>query len=196
MEGTFPKLVAVRTLDDAEDPAAAIRGRVDRWIQAAGPRSHAASNFVAGLIPRAVGVRDPDMARALGERDEAMQHRARALAEQAIERNQIWVRRLGTPPSDPATRRSAGSKLSPPSLLTENVGQSATTIDPSVPTARSERSKGLATAGVPRSPSRWRSVCQAMTASVKVRSRPPNSQGLAISSRSASTCEARVIHEW
>ena len=104
VEGTFPKLVAVRTLDDAEDPAAAIRGRVDRWIQAAGPRSHAASNFVAGLIPRAVGVRDPDMARALGERDEAMQHRARALAEQAIERNQIWVRRLGTPPSDPATR--------------------------------------------------------------------------------------------
>jgi hypothetical protein len=33
-----------------------------------------------------------------------MQRRARALAEQAIERNQIWVRRLGIPPTDPRAR--------------------------------------------------------------------------------------------
>jgi hypothetical protein len=44
------------------------------------------------------------MARGLEERDEAMQRRARALAEQAIERNQIWVRRLGIAPSDPRAR--------------------------------------------------------------------------------------------
>ena len=44
------------------------------------------------------------MARGLEERDEAMQRRARALAEQAIERNQIWVRRLGIAPTDPRAR--------------------------------------------------------------------------------------------
>jgi hypothetical protein len=44
------------------------------------------------------------MTRGLQERDEAMQRRARTLAEQAIERNQIWVRRLGIPPSDPRAR--------------------------------------------------------------------------------------------
>jgi hypothetical protein len=44
------------------------------------------------------------MARGLEERDEAMQRRARALAEQAIEQNQVWVRRLGLTPSDPLAR--------------------------------------------------------------------------------------------
>jgi hypothetical protein len=44
------------------------------------------------------------MARGLEEREEAMQHRARALAEQAIERNQIWVRRFGVAPTDPRAR--------------------------------------------------------------------------------------------
>jgi hypothetical protein len=105
MEQTFPRLVAVRTLDDAEDPAAVIHGRVDRWVQATGSRRSAASNFVAGLIPRAVGVTDPDMARALDERDEAMQRRARELAVQAIEHGQVWVRRLGMAPSEPGARR-------------------------------------------------------------------------------------------
>jgi hypothetical protein len=44
------------------------------------------------------------MARGLEERDEAMQRRARALAEQAIERNEIWVRRFGIAPTDPRAR--------------------------------------------------------------------------------------------
>jgi hypothetical protein len=56
------------------------------------------------LIPRAAGVTDPDMARGLEERDEAMQRRARALADQAIERNEIWARRLGIAPTDPRAR--------------------------------------------------------------------------------------------
>jgi hypothetical protein len=44
------------------------------------------------------------MARGLEERDEAMERRARALAEQAIERNQVWVRRLGIAPRDQRAR--------------------------------------------------------------------------------------------
>ena len=105
VERTLPRLVAVRSLNDAEDPAAVIRGRVERWVGAAGPGRRTGTDLIAGLIPRAVGVTDPDLARGLEERDEAMQCRARTLAEQAIQQNQVWVRLLGIPPSEPLARR-------------------------------------------------------------------------------------------
>jgi hypothetical protein len=81
-----------------------LHGRVGRWTQAAAGKRQAAANLVAGLIPRAQRVTDPDMARALVERDQAMEARARTLAEQAVEGRHRWVRQLGTPPSDPARR--------------------------------------------------------------------------------------------
>jgi len=104
VEQTFPGLVATRPLDDAEDPAAVLRDRVDRWAQVIGSSRRASTNLIAGLIPRAVGLTDPDMARGLEEREEAMQRRARALAEHAIERHEIWVRRFGIAPTDPRAR--------------------------------------------------------------------------------------------
>jgi hypothetical protein len=104
VDRTFPKLVAARAFDDVEDLAAVMGGRVDRWAQAAGLTRRASTDLIAGLVPRAVGVTDPGMTRGLQERDEAMQRRARALAQQAIEQNQAWVRRLGIPPSDPPAR--------------------------------------------------------------------------------------------
>ena len=104
VEQTFPGLVATRPLDDAKDPAAVLRDRVDRWAQGVGSSRRASTNLIPGLIPRAVDVTDPDIARCLDERDEAMQRWARALAEQAIERSQIWVRRLGIAPTDPRAR--------------------------------------------------------------------------------------------
>ncbi len=106
VETAFPKLVRARPLADAEDPAAVLHGRVDRWVAAAGSKRQAATNLIAGLIPRVAGVTDPDMARALDERDQAMERRAAELANEAIERGQVWFRRLGTPPSDPATREA------------------------------------------------------------------------------------------
>jgi hypothetical protein len=102
---TLPELVAIRPLDDAEDPAAVLRDRVERWAEVVGSSPRAGRSLIAGLIPRAVDVTDPDIARGLEERDEAMQRRARALAEEAIERNQIWVRRLGIPPTDPRAKQ-------------------------------------------------------------------------------------------
>jgi hypothetical protein len=44
----------------------------------------------------------PDMARALSERDQAMEQRARSLAGEAIAARHSWVRSLGAPPSEPA----------------------------------------------------------------------------------------------
>jgi len=104
VERSFPRLLAVRALDDVEDPAAVLRDRVERWTRATGSPRRAGANLIAGLIPRAAGVTDPGTARGLAERDEAMQRRARALAEQAVERNETWARRLGTAPSDPRAR--------------------------------------------------------------------------------------------
>jgi hypothetical protein len=105
VDRSFPKLVSARPLEGAEDPASLLYGRVQRWAHAAGPRRRAGTNLVAGLIPRAAGVTDTDMARALAERDHAMERRARELAELAIERGDPWLGRLGEPPSDPAARR-------------------------------------------------------------------------------------------
>jgi hypothetical protein len=97
---TLPRLVAMRPLDDAEDPAAVLRDRVERWTEVVGSSRRTHMSLIAGLIPRAIGIMDPDLAWGLEERDGAMERRAWALAEQAIDRNQTWIRRLGTPPSD------------------------------------------------------------------------------------------------
>ncbi|MGP8149607.1 MAG: TrwC relaxase [Acidimicrobiales bacterium] len=100
----FPELVAARGFDDAEDPASVMNARVRRWAQAAGSNRRPGANLVAGLIPRAIGVTDPDMARALDEREITMQRRARELAERAVAQGQVWVGSLGVPPSDPIAR--------------------------------------------------------------------------------------------
>ena len=99
VESTFPRLVAGRSLADAADVAAVLHGRVERWTEAAGGRGRRTDNLIAGLIPRAQRVSDPEMAQALAERDQAMEERARTLADQAVE-----IRReLGTTSRDPAS---------------------------------------------------------------------------------------------
>ena len=100
----FPELVAARGFDDAEDPASVMNARVRRWAQTAGSNRRLGVNLVAGLIPRAIGVADPDMARALDERENTMQRRARELAERAVAQGQAWVASLGVPPTDPIAR--------------------------------------------------------------------------------------------
>jgi hypothetical protein len=103
-ETVVPRLVAAREMDDADDIAAVLHGRLDRYAEAAGTKRQTATDLIAGLVPRAKGVTDPDMAKALRERDGAMECRAAALAAQAVEGRPPWLRRLGTPPDDPAAR--------------------------------------------------------------------------------------------
>jgi hypothetical protein len=90
-----------RPLGDAEDIAAVLRGRTDRWIAASAGRRNPASNLIAGIIPAALGISDPDMQRALSERQTAMEYRARSLAERAVQAHQPWTIKLGQPPTDP-----------------------------------------------------------------------------------------------
>jgi conjugative relaxase-like TrwC/TraI family protein len=104
IESAIPRLVDARSLSDAADVAAVLHGRVERWGQTARGRRRGSGDLVVGLIPRAQGVSDPEMARALAERDQAMERRARALAEQAVEAKSSWAQRLGNAPADPLRR--------------------------------------------------------------------------------------------
>ena len=104
VEAALPQLVAGKSLADAADVASVLHSRVDRWSHAAGSRRRHTGQLIAGLIPRAQGVTDPDMARALAERDQAIEQRALSLAEEAIAARRTWVRPLGPPPSGSAQR--------------------------------------------------------------------------------------------
>jgi hypothetical protein len=99
---TLPQLVQATTLAGADDIAAVIHGRVQNYVRANGTKRQAATNLVAGLVPRAIGVTDPDMLRALTDRDRGMEERARDLAEQAITQGRSWITELGPMPADPA----------------------------------------------------------------------------------------------
>jgi conjugative relaxase-like TrwC/TraI family protein len=104
IDATLATLVRARALVDADDVAAVLHHRVERWTQAAGSRRSAADNLIAGLIPRAVGISNPDMADALSQRDDAMERRAHSLLEEAAERDDPWLKRIGPLPTDPQTR--------------------------------------------------------------------------------------------
>jgi conjugative relaxase-like TrwC/TraI family protein len=75
LESGLRALVAERALVGVDDVAAVLHHRVEMWIAAAGSKSAQGANLVAGLIPRASGVNDPDLARALADREHAIEAR-------------------------------------------------------------------------------------------------------------------------
>ena len=100
IDAALPRLAAARSLAGADDPIAVLHARVERWAAAAGSKRQAHAGLIAGLVPRALGVDDEDLARALQERDRAMEDRARELAEQALAEGQPWTRSLGPGPTE------------------------------------------------------------------------------------------------
>ena len=106
IESALPRLAAARSLAGVDDPIAVLHDRAERWAAAATSRRQASAGLIAGLIPRALGVEDDDLARALQERDRAMERRARELAEQALAEGQAWARSLG-PGTAEAGRKEA-----------------------------------------------------------------------------------------
>ena len=106
IESALPRLAAARSLAGVDDPIAVLHARAERWAAAATSRRQANAGLIAGLIPRALGVDDQDLARALQERDRAMERRARELAEQALAEGRAWVQGFGPAPIE-AGRREA-----------------------------------------------------------------------------------------
>jgi len=152
VEGAFPKLVALRSLDDAEDPASVMHARVEDWAQTAGPKRRTGTGFVAGIVPRASASPIPTWsAPSLNESVRC------GVGRESSPCTPSSVARFGY--SGSALRRSTGpnmsggsrpSRASPP---TGSVGTSATIGDPSDPGAPSGRSMHLVTDGAPNSPS-------------------------------------------
>jgi conjugative relaxase-like TrwC/TraI family protein len=105
VDRAFPALVRGRMLVNADDVAAVLHHRVTRWLDAHEQLTAAPPELVAGLLERAVSVRDPDASRALTERDTAIRQRADTLAESAAAAGLDWVQRFGRSPVEPAARR-------------------------------------------------------------------------------------------
>ncbi len=105
VDRALPALVMQRTLVNADDIAAVLHHRVDRWMEAHQQLAPAAQNLVAGLFPRAGRVPDPDMGRGLTERDRAIEQRAGTLTEQAAAKLLPWIGALGPPPAELSARR-------------------------------------------------------------------------------------------
>jgi hypothetical protein len=104
VEAGLPRLVKGRTLGSADDVAAVLHGRVNRWAGASSQSRRAAANRIVGLFPKLIGVTDPDMARALDDRQRHLQERAREVATTAVENRQPWAAQFGSPPPDPVRR--------------------------------------------------------------------------------------------
>jgi hypothetical protein len=88
----------------AGDPVAGLRDRVHRWTDVAAPKHMPEQAFIAGLIPAATNASDPEMRKALAERAALIEQRAEALVVRAVEAGEPWIRKLGSPPDDPARR--------------------------------------------------------------------------------------------
>ena len=81
-----------------EDAAAMLRARLRRWEKLTGGNWQPRQDLVAGLVPRASRIDDPDLARAVGEREDAIAKRALDLAEHAVRSGAAWAKPFGPPP--------------------------------------------------------------------------------------------------
>ncbi|MDF1606276.1 MobF family relaxase [Nocardioides sp. YIM 152315] len=97
--------VARHGLEDADDIASVLRHRVALMARAPASRRAPRPRLIAGLIPEALGPMSDDMRRALVERRDLIEQRARSLAGEAINANEAWVRRLVDPPIDRKDRQ-------------------------------------------------------------------------------------------
>ncbi|MHB8221100.1 MAG: ATP-dependent DNA helicase, partial [Acidimicrobiales bacterium] len=96
-----PQLVAQHSFAGADDIAAVLHARMKAYVIAAGVKRPPASNLVCGLFPRPQNITDPDTARALDERAEAMEARARMLATEALSKQAPWTQAFGVCPVGP-----------------------------------------------------------------------------------------------
>lgn len=98
----LPALAGTKPLNEAH-PAADLAGRV-----AKARKAHTAAGgqrrLIAGLIPAAPPAADPDIARALDEREKLITARASAVLHQALTENQPWTKDLGPVPADAHVR--------------------------------------------------------------------------------------------
>lgn len=98
----LPALAGAKPLNEAH-PAADLAGRV-----AKARKAHTAAGgqrrLIAGLIPAAPPAADPDIQRALDEREKLITARASAVLHRALTEDQPWTKDLGPVPADARVR--------------------------------------------------------------------------------------------
>ena len=113
VERLLASVVRLRGFEDAADVAAVLRARLAAAVaqgagaQAAAGRARRRPRLIAGLIPQAVGPMDAEMRRALHERAELIESRARAVLDQSLVAGEAWTRALGQPPRADAAAAAA-----------------------------------------------------------------------------------------
>ncbi|MEE8735844.1 MULTISPECIES: MobF family relaxase [Bifidobacterium] len=103
LDQLMPRLVHVRGFEDAEDIASVLHWRVARAASrpAGSGRTRKPPRLIAGLIPEAQNITDPDMRQALTERQDLIEQRAATLLDAAITAGEPWTARLGPKPDEP-----------------------------------------------------------------------------------------------
>lgn len=101
LEELVPRIIGQHGLDDAEDIAAVLEYRVKKAAADVPHGCRLRPRLIAGIIPEPLGYMDADDRRAIDERIDAIEARARALVELAVRECAPWVRRLGEQPRDP-----------------------------------------------------------------------------------------------
>ncbi|MGO2747994.1 ATP-dependent DNA helicase, partial [Microbacterium sp.] len=102
LDTLFPRLVAARGFDDAEDVAKVMHYRLARaTAQPSGSgRTRKAPRLIVGLIPHATGPMTSEMRQALTERRELIEARADAILDTALHGAELWMTALGETPAD------------------------------------------------------------------------------------------------
>jgi hypothetical protein len=100
----LPALVTQRSLDDAGDVGAVLISRLRRAARPERVKRQRELRYIVGLLPVAEGQMSLEMSTALTARQALMETRATTLALQAVEADEPWLKRLGTPPKAGAAR--------------------------------------------------------------------------------------------
>lgn len=102
LDALFPRLVAARGFSDADDIASVLHYRLTRATArpAGSGRMRRAPQLIAGLIPYASGVSDPEMQQALVERQELIERRAAAVLDRDMSKGAPWTTALGKQPAE------------------------------------------------------------------------------------------------
>ena len=100
MQTLFPRLVAARNFDDADDIASVLHYRVARATArpAGSGRTRKPPRLIAGLVAHADGLMTDQMRHALDERRQLIERRATAVLDAALTEQEPWTARLGAVP--------------------------------------------------------------------------------------------------
>lgn len=98
LERLVPRVVGRHGLDDAADIAAVLRYRVDKQPASPPGGCRLRPRLIAGLIPEPIGAMSAEDRRAIDERKELIESRARMLADTAIATGEAWAQRMGARP--------------------------------------------------------------------------------------------------